>query len=293
MSALDFATSSYLSYLLDQIKENHNKDAAYVSYTGPIDTLFLDYYKNQIEQLATSHKNGLARDDYELNIILNTPGGVVEAVEKMVEINRYHFKTVNFIVPDMAMSAGTIFCMSGDNIYMDYSSSLGPIDPQVKNDNGMWVPALGYLDKYEELVCKSIDNVISGVEFARFQNIDLAELSRYEQAKELSISLLNEWLVEYKFKDWNVHSTTGKKVSKRQKVARAKKIGEMLMDNKLWGSHGRMISMKTLIEKVKLKIDDYSNNIPLRNSLNQYSELITEKMQQRNLPVFMHHREGN
>ena len=65
------------------------------------------------------------------------------------------------------------------------------------------------------------------------------------------------------------------------------------MDNKLWGSHGRMISMNTLIEKVKLKIDDYSNNIPLRNSLNQYSELITEKMQQRNLPVFMHHREGN
>jgi ClpP class serine protease len=48
-----------------------------------------------------------------------------------VTVIRKHYKTVNFVVPDYAMSAGTIFCMSGDKIFMDYASALGPIDPQV------------------------------------------------------------------------------------------------------------------------------------------------------------------
>lgn len=66
-------------------------------------------------------------------------------VEKMVEIIRNKYQKVYFVVPDYAMSAGTIFCMSGEKIYMDYSSSLGPIDPQVYNGKE-FVPALAYLD---------------------------------------------------------------------------------------------------------------------------------------------------
>lgn len=33
-------------------------------------------------------------------------------------------------------------------------SVLGPIDPQVKNKEGNFVPALGYLDKVNELIEK-------------------------------------------------------------------------------------------------------------------------------------------
>jgi ClpP class serine protease len=52
------------------------------------------------------------------------------------------------------MSAGTVLVMCGDNIYMDYFSVLGPIDPQVKrrSKGNVYVPALGYLEKYNELV---------------------------------------------------------------------------------------------------------------------------------------------
>ena len=39
-----------------------------------------------------------------------------------------------FIVPDRAMSAGTVFALSGDAIFMDYFSVLGPIDPQVERE---------------------------------------------------------------------------------------------------------------------------------------------------------------
>ena len=41
--------------------------------------------------------------------------------------------------------------LSGDEIYMDYYSRLGPIDPQVNNQEGRQVPALGYLKQWERL----------------------------------------------------------------------------------------------------------------------------------------------
>ncbi len=286
MSALDTAINGYMDHLIKLIRDRQKPKADFLSYTGPIDPSILDYFKNTVETLVASHDEA---DIDELFIILNTPGGSVEAVEKMAEIIRYHYKTVNFIVPDQAMSAGTIFCMSGDNIYMDYSSSLGPIDPQVMNNDGKWVPALGYLDMYERLIDKSKDDTISGIEFARFQNIDLAELSRYEQAKALSIELLRKWLVTYKFKDWNTHNSSGNPVSIEEKQARAKKIGEQLIDNTKWKSHSRMISMQTLTDQLQLRIEDYSEDLDLRSLFSQYSELVVEYMNQRNLPVLIHH----
>ncbi len=65
---------------------------------------------------------------------IHTGGGVAETVERMVQIMRQHYNEIWFVVPDLAMSARTILCMSGDKIYMDYSSALGPIDPQVPNN---------------------------------------------------------------------------------------------------------------------------------------------------------------
>lgn len=79
-----------------------------------------------------------------ISVILQTLGGSAEIVEKLVEILRHHYDSVNFVIPDYAMSAGALFAHSGDKLYMDYSSALGPIDPQVHNGTD-WVPALGYL----------------------------------------------------------------------------------------------------------------------------------------------------
>jgi hypothetical protein len=100
--------------------------------------------------------------------------------------------------------------MSGDRIYMDYSSSLGPIDPQVWNGKE-WVPALGYLDKVEQLLEKAAKGTLSNAEFLVLQNQDLALLSRYEQARDLTVTLLKKWLVEFKFRDWTTHGSDPKK----------------------------------------------------------------------------------
>src|SRR5690606_25472211 len=148
------------------------------------------------------------------------------------------------------------FCMAADKIYMNYASALGPIDPQVPDrENRVLVPALGYLDKVDELIEKSRDNTITPAEFSMLQNLDLAMLRFYEQAKDLSINLLKKWLTEYKFKNWTNHRTNnvGSKVTSDQKLQRAEEIAMKLSDNKIWHSHGRTIPMGVLRSELKLE----------------------------------------
>jgi Serine dehydrogenase proteinase len=226
-------------------------------------------------------------------VFLNTPGGSAETVEKLVEIIRFHYEEVFFVVPDEAMSAGTIFCMSGDRIYMDYTSSLGPIDPQVHNGKD-WVPALGYLDQVERMLEKSAKGTLTDAELILLQSLDLAMLSRYEQAKNLTITLLKKWLVEYKFKDWTLHSSNPDKlnqpVTNEEKQERAQDIATKLSDNKLWHSHGRMIGAATLTRILKLKIEDYSTDKPLRGKLLAYSDFLTDYITRNDLKFFLHSR---
>jgi len=228
-----------------------------------------------------------------INIMLTTSGGSANVVERYVNILRKHYNEVNFIVPDYAYSAGTIFCMSGDSIHMDYFSVLGPIDPQVENKEGKLVAALGYLDKINELLAKDNDNTLTNAEFIILKDFDLAELRGYEQAKDLTIALLKKWLVKYKFKNWNVHRTNpdliGKPVSEDQKINRASEIADHLSDNKEWKSHGRPINIESLTE-LRLEIDDYSNIDDRRKLIREYYELVDDYVLDKGFINFVHTR---
>jgi len=83
---------------------------------------------------------GLQERKNVVTVILDTPGGVVEVLERMVSVLRSVYDEVTVIVPDRAMSAGTILALSADRIMMDHLSCLGPIDPQIERD-GKLVPA--------------------------------------------------------------------------------------------------------------------------------------------------------
>lgn len=224
-------------------------------------------------------------------VILTTGGGSATAVERYVNIIRHHYNEVNFIVPDYAFSAGTIFCMSGDDIFMDYYSVLGPIDPQVKNKEDKWVAALGYLDKVNELIEKAKNNDLTHAEFIILKDFDLAELKGYEQAKELTISLLKKWLVNYKFKNWKNHQTNptliGKPVTKKQKEERAEEIADLLSNNNLWKSHGRPINIETLEKDLRLKINDYGKDPILKSLIREYYDMMSDYANQIKAPIFV------
>lgn len=223
----------------------------------------------------------LARDDEKhdkLFVFLTTPGGSLPPVQRMVDIFRHFYNEVNFIVPDYAYSAGTILCMSGDNIYMNYYSTLGPIDPQVQNKDGNLVAALGYLDKINELLEKAKTNTLTQAEFLILKDFDLAELRSYEQAKELAIDLLKKWLTKYKFKEWKVHADGVTPVTDEEKGTRAVEIAEKLSNNNIWKSHGRPIGIDVLTNELKLKIIDYGKDPELNDIISEYYDVLTEYM---------------
>lgn len=287
MQTLDAAVKRAAKERLRRLETHFQGDVAF--YYGSIDAGQFGRFRDFIERTAATRP---ARD--RLVFFLNTPGGSAEMAEKMVEIIRHHYTEVFFVVPSFALSAGTILCTSGDRIYMDYSSSLGPIDPQVWNGKD-WVPALGYLDKVDDLLKKAVAGNLTNAEFLILQNQDLAVLSRYEQARDLTVTLLKKWLVEYKFKDWATHRTDqaklGNAVTPDEKRERAEQIAKMLGDNKLWHSHGRMIGPSTLTKVLRLEINDYSADAALKPMVREYSDLLTDYIVRHGYNVFMHSRE--
>ena len=241
-----------------------------IFYHGNIHPNFFRTFRDFIEQVKGSSK----RTDNAISILLRTGGGSAETAERMVNVLRKHYKQVNFVVPDVAMSAGTILCMSGDRIYMDYASTLGPIDPQVPTpDTGDFVPALGYLDKVQEITQKG---ELAPADVVMLKSLDLAKLALFEQARDLSIDLLKRWLVEYKFKNWTEHRTTnpGTPVTDQQRAERAEQIARDLADHRRWRSHGRNLDVAKLKE-LRIEIDDFSDNVELRTAVRSYNDPLT------------------
>lgn len=254
-----------------------------IFYHGSIYPSYFRIIRNFIEEV----KNKSPRSDNTISVVLRTGGGSAETTERMVAVLRKHYGQVNFIVPDVAMSAGTIFCMSGDKIYMDYASSLGPIDPQVPTpDTREYVPALGYLDKVEELTKKAS---LAPADVVLLKSLDLAKLALFEQGRDLSIDLLKKWLVEYKFKDWTKHRTTniGDDVTQEEKEERAEQIAKDLANHKKWRSHGRNLDIKKLGE-LRIEIDDYSENKELTKAIRGYNDPLTGYVDRLRLEFFLH-----
>lgn len=286
MQELDAYVKEALKKRLCDLEVHFQADCIF--YYGPIFPSIEKRFREFVELLRSDgeKKNRLV-------VFVNSPGGSAETVEKLVEIIRHHYQEVYFVVPDEAMSAGTIFCMAGDRIYMDYSSSLGPIDPQVFNGKD-WVPALGYLDQVEKMIQKSSKGELTEAELIILQNQDLALLSQFEQAKNLTVTLLKKWLVEYKFKDWIEHHSNpdkiGKPVTHEEKEVRAAEIATMLSNNKLWHSHGRKIGAATLTKLIRLKIEDYSTEDALREKIRAYNDFLTDYITRHETKFFLHSR---
>ena len=256
----------------------------------PID----DVIKDEIEELKKYPK--LKRS---LTVILETPGGYIETVERIVDIFRHHFKVVNFVVPNYAYSAGTILALSGDDIFMNYYSVLGPIDPQVDIDGtGQSLPGLGYLAKWEELV-RQINDPAKKPEEIRAQlgylinKFDAATLFTIEQAIEHARQLLREWLPVYKFKNWKITEGSGKKVTLADRRQRASDIADILSDATRWHSHGRGVGMKELGgEEIKLKISNYGDNPELYENISHYYGLLVDYMGKNRYNAALHSRRG-
>lgn len=255
-----------------------------LSFNGPIfsgvDGLVRD---------AIQHRRASGDDNKRLVVLVTTGGGYIEVVQRIVDTLRKHYDLVDFVIPDHAYSAGTVLAMSGDAIHMDYYSRLGPIDPQVETRDGRMVPALGYLERYNALIDKAKKGTITVAEVQLLiQGFDQAELHQYEQARELSISLLEKWLVKYKFKEWKKTATKGDPVTLEMKRERAREIAKTLNKTTKWHVHGHGISKDVLEKDLNLLIDDFGADDSLESLVRGYHDLLSDYMGKMNKAGVVH-----
>jgi len=247
-----------------------------LSLTGPIFSRVDDLIRDVVEKIAS---NGDCRS--KLLVLLTTQGGYIETVERIVQTLRRHYEIVEFIIPDCAYSAGTVLALSGDAIHMDYYSRLGPIDPQIESrKEGRMLPALGILERYNDLIERSKDtaNPISMAEIQLLLSFDQAELYNIKEARELSITLLEQWLVKYKFKNWTVTETRKIHVTEEMKSTRARDIATQLSKPDRWHSHGRGISKDQFIRDLNLKITDFGDSERKKTLIHEYHRLLVDYM---------------
>jgi len=249
-------------------------EADVLAFLGSIDSGADDAVRDAIEARSAKQKK---RDG--LSVLLQTTGGYIEVAQRIADTLRHHYpKRVEFIVPNYAMSAGTVLVMSGDDIQMDYYSVLGPIDPQVERvGTGRFVPALGYLEKFNELVEKSRQGTLTDAELTFLvERFDPAELHQFEQARELSKTLLRDWLASYKFKDWKQTETRKRPVTPQMRQERATEIAAKLNDTKKWHVHGRGISRAVLERELNLKTGDFGANPKLATAIRGYYKALVD-----------------
>lgn len=141
--------------------------------------------------------NGLMNAVYQLDrgkgldLVLHTPGGDLAATEAIVKYIRDCFgNDVVAIVPQLAMSAGTMVACSCKEIVMGRQSSLGPTDPQFGG-----VAAGGVIEEFETAV-KEVESNPSSAELwgkiiGKYHPTFLGDCVK---AVEMSKSIVGKWL---------------------------------------------------------------------------------------------------
>ena len=224
--------------------------------------------------------NNLSGDSIDL--IIETPGGIAEVVEDIVHLVRSKYDNVGIIIPGTAKSAGTILAMAGNEILMGVSSSLGPIDAQIINNNKRFSADafLDGLNKIKDEIAKT--NKLNPAYIPILQNISPGEIQHCENAQQFSKILVTQWLSKYKFQNWNKHSTTGNPVTPQEKENRANEIAEQLCKHSDWLTHGRSIKIPDL-QKMRLLITDYSKMNELNEAITRYYTLLRMTLESTNI----------
>lgn len=243
--------------LLALIKEynTYNSDRetylfVYASAIGkpiPDISITIDDYYTIYDVLRTN-------ENKNLDFYIQTPGGNGSASEDIAEFLRSKFEEISFVISGEAKSAGTILVLSGDEIYMTDSGSLGPIDAQVKTGR-TGGSAYDYVEWVNQKRKEAAKNKgLNPVDATMIAQISPAECKGVYNALKFAEDVVIEWLSKYKFKDWKKTETNNTTVTEKIRKRRAKEIAQELTKHDKWRSHGRSIKINHL-ETIGLRIN--------------------------------------
>lgn len=216
----DGLRQKYISAL--SAKTGRNVVAYYSGWLKPGKTQNIDINDSDI----TGFMNALKGLDATkgLDLILHTPGGNPTATEGIVKYLHSKFgNNIRVIVPQMAMSAGTMLACSAKNIIMGKHSCLGPIDPQYGG-----VPAYNIVNEFKEAKSDLDQNPQAKTYWElQLKKYPAAFFYSVVDSINLSSALVSDWLTEYMFE-----GEDPKKASQKVKTI----VGKLNANNK---SHSR------------------------------------------------------
>lgn len=185
-----------------------------------------------------------------LDLIMHTPGGSAAAAEAIISYLRKKFdNNIRVIVPQMAMSAGTMMACAAKEIIMGKQSSLGPIDPQF---NG--IPAYNIKMEFEEAKTDLAKNPKNAQYWAiKLQQYPAAFLKTAIDAIQLSGQLVREWLETGMFEGEAAENTINTIVSKLNEHDDSK-------------THGRHFNID-FCKKIGLKIRELESDSELQDAV--------------------------
>lgn len=133
----------------------------------------------------------------ELDLILHSTGGSSEAAEQIVMYLRSKYKHIRALVPQSAMSAGTMMACAADAIVMGKQSAIGPIDPQFLTPVGV-IPAHAILEEFKRAV-KEIkeDPRTAALWVPRLNQLPHGMISTAEATLKRSEEIVERWLREH------------------------------------------------------------------------------------------------
>lgn len=180
-----------------------------------------------------------------LDFLLQTPGGDIDAAEKLISMVRGKVDSASLrvIVPDYAKSAGTLMALGADEVLMSDSSELGPIDPQMVMDDGngtrITMPIVSYIEAYKEhsaALRKSPEDPVAQMMLSK---LDPTRVKHFETVMRRARMIAEELLQKGMF---------------RVKSGNFTKIAGDLLDPARWPTHGQMISADDALD-IGLTVD--------------------------------------
>ena len=197
-------------------------------------------------------------DIEKLDVIIDSPGGQANIVEKLAFMCREHCKSLRAIVPNSAKSAATMWAISCDKILMGYLSEIGPIDPQIRlvSPQGRitFVPAQSIIDGVGHMHAMLQQGIDQRVVLGLIQKLDPAIIDVANKAIQFSTKFAERWLSQYMLKE---------------DLAKAKQVAKALSSNRRWLSHGKRIGIKEA-RALGLKVDLIDRHTKLWKLLWEY-----------------------
>ena len=186
-----------------------------------------------------------------LDLVLHTPGGVISATQAIVSYLRSIFGiNIRAIIPQLAMSAGTMLACSCKEVWMGKHSSIGPFDPRFGS-----LSTYAVIGEFEQAKREIVANPLTSHAWRPIlEKYRPGLIIECGQAIELAHELVKDWLKTGMFK------------GHRDKARLAKKIVDQLGNAQKMKQHDRHVSAEHA-KQLGLVIKDIENDNALQDAV--------------------------